>query len=92
MRVLAVSAMRAVFLGLVVALLAGSAFAQTSAPGTMGTIATIGGLSVTTGPRAAIQNPTPLATVGNLAFGIWTRVPPPYDVAANRTAASNPLP
>jgi hypothetical protein len=30
--------------------------------------------------------------LGRVAAGIWTPVPPPYDVTANRNAATNPLP
>jgi hypothetical protein len=52
--------------------------------------ATFSGQSVTPGPR--LQSPTPLFVIGGLAVGIWARVPPPYDVTANRNAAANPLP
>ena len=44
------------------------------------TVASLGGQSVTVGPR--LQHPTPLFFVGGLAVGIWTRVPPPYDATA----------
>jgi len=43
-------------------------------------------------PSPQLQSPTPLFVVGDLAVGIWARVPPPYDVTANRNAAANPLP
>ena len=39
-----------------------------------------------------LKSPTPLFVIGGLAVGIWARVPPPYDVTANRNAAANPLP
>jgi hypothetical protein len=51
---------------------------------------TFSGQSVTPGPR--LQSPTPLFAIGDLAVGIWARVPPPYDVTANRNGAVNPLP
>jgi hypothetical protein len=38
-----------------------------------------------------LQSSTPLFVIGDLAAGIWPRVPPPYDVTANRNAAANPL-
>ena len=47
------------------------------------------GQSVTIGSR---QFPTLQFVTGGLAVEIWARVPPPYDVAANRSAAENPLP
>jgi hypothetical protein len=55
-----------------------------------GVAGTFSGQSVTPGPR--LQSPTPLFVIGDLAVGIWARVPPPYDVTANRNAAANPLP
>jgi hypothetical protein len=71
-------------------LLATPAFAQVAGSGTAGQIASMGGQSVAQGPRAL--QPTPLFMLGGLEVGVWTRVPPPYDAAANRNAAANPLP
>jgi hypothetical protein len=48
---------------------------------------------VTVAPRLGTPRyPTPLFTIGGVAVGIWTPVPPPYDGAANRSAAANPVP
>jgi len=55
-----------------------------------GVTGTFSGQSATPGSR--LQSPTPLFAIGDLAVGIWARVPPPYDVTANRNAAANPLP
>jgi hypothetical protein len=52
--------------------------------------ATFSDQSVTPGP--GLQSSTPLFVIGDLAVGIWARVPPLYDVTANRNAAANPLP
>jgi hypothetical protein len=52
--------------------------------------ATFNGQSATPGSR--LQSPTPLFVIGDVAVGIWARVPPPYDVTANRNVAANPLP
>jgi hypothetical protein len=78
----------AVFLGILTALIAATADAQMPSAGP--TTAEFGGQAATIGPR--LQHPTPLFVTGGLVVGIWTRVPPPYDVAANRNAAGNPLP
>ncbi len=80
---------RAVLFGILAALMATTAYAQKPDAGVVATTATFLGQSVTTGPR---QFPTPQFVIGGLAVGIWARVPPPYDVAANRSAAENPLP
>jgi hypothetical protein len=86
-------AMKTAHVALVTALLAGlmtgSAFAQGAAAGQLSTLS---GSSVTPGQQPENQQMTPLATLGNLAIGIWTPVAPPYDVTANRSAAANPLP
>jgi hypothetical protein len=71
-------------------LLATTAFAQAPGSGPASPIASMGGQSVAQGQR--VQQPTPLVTLGGLVGGIWTRVPPPYDAAANRSGAANPLP
>ena len=92
MKASAVSTMRLIVLGLLAALFAGSAFAQEPRSGTTGAVAALGGQSVAPGRQGAIQNPTPLAMIGRLAIGIWTRVPPPYDATASYSAAANPLP
>jgi hypothetical protein len=78
---------RAVLLALLVAT---PAAAQQSGATPAAPAAALGGQSFAVSPRT--QNPTPLFFVGDLAAGIWTRVPPPYDATANRVAAENPLP
>jgi hypothetical protein len=81
---------RAAVVAILTMLLATTAFAQAPGSGAAGQIASMGGQSVEQRPRA--QQPTPLLMLGGLEVGIWTRVPPPYDAAANRSAAANPLP
>ena len=81
---------RAAVVAILAMLLATTAFAQAPGSGAAGRTASVGGQSVEQGPRA--QQPTPLFMLGGLEVGIWTRVPPPYDAAANRSAAANPLP
>jgi hypothetical protein len=81
---------RAAIAGVVTVLLATPAFAQAPGSGAAGQIASMGGQSVAQGPR--VQQPTPLFMLGGLVVGIWTRVPLPYDAAANRNGAANPLP
>jgi hypothetical protein len=77
--------------GILAVLLATTAHAQQPAANSeQGVAGTFSGQSVTPGLR--LQSPTPLFVVGDLAVGIWARVPPPYDVTANRNAAANPLP
>ena len=82
---------RTAIFGILTVLLATTAYAQTPVM-TSGQRAapTFSDQSVTPGPQ--LQSPTPLFVSGNLTVGIWTRVPPPYDVTANRNAAANPLP
>jgi hypothetical protein len=68
------------------AVMGSAAMAQT-------TVATAYGGSMSgTGPSAAGWQMTPLATVGDLAVGIWTRIPPSYDTTADYNGAANPLP
>ena len=43
---------------------------------------------MTIGPR---YQPTPLLSFGDVQFEIWTPVAPPYNAAANRNLAGNPL-
>ena len=69
---------------LMVPMMTGGAYAQTPRQTSPFSNLTIG--------VAPAQQMRPLATIGNVALGIWTRVPPPYDVAANRNLAANPLP
>ena len=78
----------AVLFGILTALIATTAYAQKPSAGPERT-PRLGGQSVTAGPRLGA---TPLFVIGDLAVGIRARVPPPYDVAANRNAAANPLP
>ena len=67
-------------------LMASAAMAQTA------TVTTYGGSTSGKGPSLVGRQMTPLATIGNLAVGVWTRVPPPYDTAATYNGAANPLP
>jgi hypothetical protein len=83
----AMNTARAVILAL---LIASPAAAQQSGAAPAAPAAALGGQSFAVSPR--IQDPTPLFFFGDLAAGIWTRVPPPYDATANRVAAANPLP
>ena len=55
-----------------------------------GLLAPFAGQFMTLGTRP--EFPAPLFFVGGLAVGLWARVPPPYDVTANRNTAANPLP
>jgi hypothetical protein len=81
--------MQAVLFGILTVLIATTANAQKPGAGQTERTPRLGGQSVTVGPRLGA---TPLFVIGDLAVGIWARVPPPYDVAANRNAAANPLP
>jgi hypothetical protein len=81
---------RALLLGILVLTMAAPSEAQQARPRAATLATALGGQSFAVSPR--VQNPTPLFFIGDLAAGIWTRVPPPYDATANRTAASNPLP
>jgi hypothetical protein len=81
--------MRAALVAMLAVMLASGAWAQGPGGGPAGAVA---GQSYGIGPRAGAQHPTPLTMFGGVAIGIWTRVPPPYDVTANRSAAANPLP
>jgi hypothetical protein len=82
---------RTTIFGILTVLLATTAYAQTPVV-TSGqkVAATFSDQSVAPSPQ--LQSSTPLFVFGNLAVGIWARVPPPYDVTANRNAAANPLP
>jgi hypothetical protein len=82
---------RTAIFGILTVLLATTAHAQTPVVNSGQRVAaTFSDQSVTSGPQ--LQFPRPLFVFGNLAAGIWARVPPPYDVTANRNAAANPLP
>jgi hypothetical protein len=84
--------LRVVVFGVLTVLMATTADAQKPDTGQAERAATFKGQSVTGAPWLGAQYPTPLFTIGNLPVRIWTRVPPAYDVAANRNAAANPLP
>jgi hypothetical protein len=87
------STVRAVLFGLIAVMVADGAYAARAAgPSTADEALIFGGQSTAVGPRIRLQQPTPLFMIGGLAVGIWTRVPPPYDAAANRNLAANPLP
>ena len=81
---------RAILFGILALLMATTADAQQSDASGGATVASLGGQSVTVGPR--LQHPTPAVRRRRPAVGIWTRVPPPYDATANRAVADNPLP
>ena len=81
---------RAIFLSMLAVLVMTTAYAQSPATTPAAGEATLGGAAVAVRPPVA--GPTPLVTTGNLAVGIWTRVQPPYNAEANRSAAANPLP
>jgi hypothetical protein len=82
---------RTAIFGILVVLLATTAHAQTPVVNSGQRVAaTFSGQSDM--PGARLQSPTPLFIIGDLAVGIWARVPPPYDVTANRNSAANPLP
>jgi hypothetical protein len=70
--------------GVLVAILGGAAYAQAPADLSAGEYRGVSPLQV--------PHMTPLASIGDLSVGIWTPVPAPYDVTANRSAAANPLP
>ncbi len=53
-------------------------------------VSTFGGQVGAMAPRALATQPTPLFATGGVAFGIWTRLPPPYNAAANRNLAADP--
>ena len=87
----AMNTIRTATFGILAVLLATSAHAQKPVVNSGQSVAaTFSGQSVTPSPR--LQSPTPLFVIGGRAVGIWARVPPPYDVTANRNAAANPLP
>ena len=83
---------RVLLLGAAAVLLASTGSAQTLGPGTTVEVLTFGGPPVAASRPATAQHPRPVAVVGGLAVGVWTRVPPPYDATANLSAAANPLP
>ena len=91
-KVLAMNTMRVIVLGVAATLMASTGAAQTVGPGPTVEASSFGGRSVAADRLVAAQHPRPLAVVGGLALGIWTRVPPPYDATANLSAAANPLP
>ena len=77
--------MRAALIGVLMGLLPTVALAQVPVSGTSGTVSTLAGRP------AGGPNARPLFMLGNVAFGIWAPVAPPYDVAANRNGAANPI-
>jgi hypothetical protein len=84
------NATRAAVVAVLTVLLATTGFAQAPGSGAAGQIADMDGQSVAQNPR--VQQPTRLVTLSGLVGSVWTRVPPPYDAAANRSGAANPLP
>ena len=84
---------RSVCAGVLLAgLMAGGAHAQTADRLDRGQVSAFSDRVVGVGPQLRNGQMTPLATIGNLAIGIWSPVPPPYDVAANRNLAADPRP
>jgi hypothetical protein len=79
---------RPVLVVVLTALMAATADAQP--PGVSG-IAGAEAAAVTLRPVIP-RYPTPIFSIGGVPVSIWTRVPPPYNAAANRSAAANPLP
>lgn len=77
----------AILLGLMITTGAASAYAQDFS----GSTASLAGRSYAAEQNQKVQGPTPLFVAGNMAFGIWARVAPPYDGTANRNFAANPL-
>jgi hypothetical protein len=84
--------LRVVLFGVLTVLMVTTADAQKPDTGPAERATTFTGRSVTGAPWLGAQYPTPLFAIGNLPVGIWSRVPPPYDVSANKNAAANPLP
>lgn len=50
-----------------------------------------GGEIGTVGPRQAPSQPRPLFSIFGVPVAIWTPVPAPYNVAANRNLAARPI-
>jgi hypothetical protein len=72
-------------------MITGTARAQTKqAPATGPTYT---GQSVTADIRGStpVTQPRPLATIGNVAIGVWAPVPLPYNASNNRNLASNAI-
>ncbi len=82
--------MRAVLIGFLT-LMAAPAFAQVPGPAGAGRVPAFGGESVLVAPRLGARQPAPLFIIGGVAVEVWAPVPPPYDAAANRNGAANPL-
>jgi hypothetical protein len=83
--------MRTAIFGILTVLLATTAYTQTPVVHSgQRVVATFSDQSVA--PSLQLRPPTRLFVFGDLAVGIWARVPPPYDVTANRNAAANLLP
>src|SRR5215469_2439898 len=83
----AMKTIRIAIAGVLLAAVTGSAaMAQATA------VSTYGGNVAGAGPSVVGREMTPLAMIGDTAVGIWTRVPPPYDVNGHYNNAANPLP
>ena len=80
---------RIIPLALAAGLVGGTAAAQTPSVAAQ---PALGGQAFAVGPRAGVHEPTTLFSLGGLPAVVWTPVAPPYDVAANRNLAGNPLP
>jgi hypothetical protein len=77
--------MGAALFGVLIVLVPTVALAQAPGPGTSGTV------SALASRPAGGSNARPLFMLGNVAFRIWALVAPPYDVAADRNGAANPI-
>ena len=78
----------ALAIGLAFALTGAMAYAQVPATGDVSGTLAYNQVTVI-GPH--YRAPTPLLTMGNVQFEIWSPVSPPYDAAANRNLGGNPL-
>jgi hypothetical protein len=81
---------RAVIAGALPLLMATAAYADTPAgPPVTGTLQAPATLPAPVAPESA--QPQPFWTLGGVPVRIWAPVAPPYDAAANRTGAGDPL-
>ena len=85
-------AARAVFFAVIGIVAAGAQQQQPAAgTGSAGGPPAFGGRIGTVGPSQTPIRPRPLFSVFGVPVAIWTPVPAPYNVAANRNLASRPI-
>ena len=65
--------------------------AQTKPASTTGQTYTAQSVTAEIQGRTPATQPRPLATIGNVAVGIWAPVPLPYNAGNNRNLASNAI-